>query len=293
MTAVGFAGLGTMGAAMAANLVRAGFEVRVWNRTPGRAGDLIALGATEVADPSELAAASEIVVICVSDTPHVEAVLFGPRGVAEGARPGTVVVDCSTIAPAGTRDFAARLAAAGVGLVDAPVTGGSEGAQKGTLSILVGGADADVARVMPVLEAMGTTITHFGPVGSGQVAKAVNQTVIAGGYLSVAEGLVLGMKAGLDPDQLVTALSGGLAARFILTNRSARMIANDYPLGFRLALHRKDLGIVLELAHETGVTLPVTAMAAAFEDGLIARGHGDDDNSALARVIRELSGMEG
>ncbi len=293
MTAVGFAGLGTMGAAMAANLVRAGFEVRVWNRTPGRAGDLIALGATEVADPSELAAASEIVVICVSDTPHVEAVLFGPRGVAEGARPGTVVVDCSTIAPAGTRDFAARLAAAGVGLVDAPVTGGSEGAQKGTLSILVGGADADVARVMPVLEAMGTTITHFGPVGSGQVAKAVNQTVIAGGYLSVAEGLVLGMKAGLDPDQLVTALSGGLAASFILTNRSARMIANDYPLGFRLALHRKDLGIVLELAHETGVTLPVTAMAAAFEDGLIARGHGDDDNSALARVIRELSGMEG
>ena len=293
MTAVGFAGLGTMGAAMAANLVRAGFEVRVWNRTPGRAGDLVALGATEAADPAELAAASEIVVICVSDTPHVEAVLFGPRGVAEGARPGTVVVDCSTIAPAGTRDFAARLAALGVALVDAPVTGGSEGAQKGTLSILVGGADADVATVMPVLRAMGTTITHFGLVGSGQVAKAVNQVIIAGGYLSVAEGIVLGMKAGLDPEQVVSALSAGLAGSFILANRSARMIANDYPLGFRLALHRKDLGIALELAHETGVTLPVTAMAATFEDGLIARGHGDDDNSALARVIRELSGMEG
>lgn len=293
MTAVGFAGLGTMGAAMAANLVRAGFEVRVWNRTPGRAGDLVVLGATETADPAELAAASEIVVICVSDTPHVETVLFGPRGVIEGARPGTVVVDCSTIAPAGTRDFAARLAAVGVALVDAPVTGGSEGAQKGTLSILVGGADADVATVTPVLRAMGTTITHFGPVGSGQVAKAVNQVIIAGGYLSVAEGIVLGMKAGLDPEQVVSALSAGLAGSFILANRSARMIANDYPLGFRLALHRKDLGIALELAHETGVTLPVTAMAAAFEDGLIARGHGDDDNSALARVIRELSGMEG
>ncbi len=177
--------------------------------------------------------------------------------------------------------------------MDAPVTGGSEGAQKGTLSILVGGSEEDVARVRPVLEAMGTTITHFGPVGAGQVAKAVNQTIIAGGYLSVAEGIVLGMKAGLDPDQLVAALSAGLAGSFILQNRSGRMIANDYPLGFKLALHRKDLGIALGLAHEIGATLPVASMAAAFEDGLIARGHGDDDNSALARVIRELSGMEG
>lgn len=293
MTSVGFAGLGTMGAAMAANLARKGFDVRVWNRTPGKAGDLVALGAAEAADPAELASASEIVVICVSDTPHVEAILFGPRGVAEGAKPGTVVVDCSTISPNGTRAFADRLAAGGVTLVDAPVTGGSEGAQKGTLSILVGGSEADVARVHPVLEAMGTTITHFGPVGAGQVAKAVNQTIIAGGYLSVAEGIVLGMKAGLDPDQLVAALSAGLAGSFILQNRSGRMIANDYPLGFKLALHRKDLGIVLGLAHEIGVTLPVASMAAAFEDGLIARGHGDDDNSALARVIRELSGMEG
>lgn len=293
MTSVGFAGLGTMGAAMAANLARKGFDVRVWNRTPGKAGDLVALGAAEAADPAELASASEIVVICVSDTPHVEAILFGPRGVAEGAKPGTVVVDCSTISPNGTRAFADRLAAGGVTLVDAPVTGGSEGAQKGTLSILVGGSEADVARVHPVLEAMGTTITHFGPVGAGQVAKAVNQTIIAGGYLSVAEGIVLGMKAGLDPDQLVAALSAGLAGSFILQNRSGRMIANDYPLGFKLALHRKDLGIALGLAHEIGVTLPVASMAAAFEDGLIARGHGDDDNSALARVIRELSGMEG
>lgn len=293
MTAVGFAGLGTMGAAMAANLVKKGFEVRVWNRTPGKAGDLVALGATECADPADVAFGSEIVVICVSDTPHVEAVLFGPRGVAEGAKPGTVVVDCSTISPAGTREFAERLAAHGVTMVDAPVTGGSEGAQKGTLSILVGGSDEDVARVRPVLEAMGTTITHFGPVGSGQVAKAVNQTIIAGGYLSVAEGIVLGMKAGLDAEQLVSALSAGLAGSFILQNRSGRMIANDYPLGFKIALHRKDLGIALGLAHEIGATLPVASMAAAFEDGLIARGHGDDDNSALARVIRELSGLEG
>jgi len=293
MTRIGFVGLGTMGVAMAANLVRSGFEVAVWNRTPGKAGLLLEIGVTEAADPASLAAASDVVVICVSDTPDVEAVLFAERGIAAGARAGMLVIDCSTIAPAATRSFAARLAGMGVGFVDAPVTGGSEGAQKGTLSILVGGADEDVARARPALEAMGTTITHFGPVGYGQVAKAVNQAIIAGGYLSVAEGLVLGMKAGLDPDQLVTALSGGLAASFILANRSGRMIANEYPLGFRLALHRKDLGIALELAREVGATLPVSALAAALEDGLIARGHGDEDNSALARAIRELSGMDG
>ena len=232
-TAVGFAGLGTMGAAMAANLVRAGFQVHAWNRTPGRAAALLELGVDEAPDPAALAADAEIVVVCVSDTPDVEQVLFGDRGIAAGARPGTVVVDCSTISPSATRAFAARLAAGGVSLVDAPVTGGSEGARKGTLSILVGGAPDDVERVRPVLAAMGTTITRFGPVGSGQVAKAVNQVVIATGYLSVAEGLVLAMKAGLDPEQVVAALSGGVANSWILANRSGRMIRTTTRSGSR------------------------------------------------------------
>jgi 3-hydroxyisobutyrate dehydrogenase len=281
-----------MGAAMAANLVRAGFQVHAWNRTPGRAAALLELGADEAPDPAALAADAEIVVVCVSDTPDVEQVLFGDRGIAAGARPGTVVVDCSTISPSATRAFAARLAAGGVSLVDAPVTGGSEGARRGTLSILVGGAPEDVERVRPVLAAMGTTITHFGPVGSGQVAKAVNQVVIATGYLSVAEGMVLAMKAGLDPEQVVAALSGGVANSWILANRSGRMIENDYPLGFKVALHRKDLAIALALARETGVSLPGSSLVAALEDGLIARGHGEDDQSSIARVIRGLSGME-
>jgi 3-hydroxyisobutyrate dehydrogenase len=292
VTTVGFAGLGTMGAAMAANLARAGFRVRAWNRTPGRAAELLELGVAEVPDPAALAADAEIVVVCVSDTPDVEQVLFGDRGIAAGARPGTIVVDCSTISPSATRAFAARLAARDVSLVDAPVTGGSEGARKGTLSILVGGAPGDVERVRPVLAAMGTTITHFGPVGSGQVAKAVNQVVIATGYLSVAEGLALAMKAGLDPEQVVTALSGGVAASWILANRSGRMIENDYPLGFKVALHRKDLAIALALAREIGVSLPGSSLVAALEDGLIARGHGEEDQSSIARVIRGLSGME-
>jgi 3-hydroxyisobutyrate dehydrogenase len=292
MTRVGFVGLGTMGVAMAANVARADFPLTVWNRTPGRAGPLVEQGATEAGSPAAVAAASDVVVICVSDTPHVAEVLFGPDGIAIGAAPGTLVVDCSTISPAATRSFAERLAASGVGLVDAPVTGGSEGAQKGTLSILVGGLPKDVERARPILEVMGTTITHFGPVGSGQVAKAANQVILAGTYLAVAEGLVLAMKAGLDPDQVVAALSGGAAQSWVLANRSGRMIANDYPIGFRIALHRKDLGIVLELAREIGATLPVSELAAALEDGIIALGHGDDDIAALARPIRELSGLE-
>ena len=293
MAHIGFAGLGTMGAAMAANLARSEHEVTVWTRTSGRAGPLHDLGAGEVEDPAALAAASDIVVICVSDTPHVEEVLFAARGISAGARPGLLVIDCSTIAPAATRSFAARLAEAGVAFVDAPVTGGSEGARNGTLSVLVGGGDADVARARPILELVGRTITHLGPVGAGQVAKAANQVMLAGGYLAVAEGLVLAMKAGLDPELVVAALSGGAAGSWILANRSGRMIANEYPPGFRLALHRKDLGIALELAREVGATLPQAALAAAIEDGLIARGHGDEDNSALARAIRELSGLDG
>lgn len=291
MERVGFAGLGTMGAAMAADIRRAGFPLTVWNRTPGRAADLVAAGATETRSPRELAQASDIVVICVSDTPDVEAVLFGPQGLAEGLASGNLVVDCSTISPRASRAFAQRLEAQGVGYLDAPVSGGSEGAQKGTLTIMVGGAEADLERARPVLAALGQTITHLGPVGSGQAAKAVNQVILCGTYLGVAEGIVLAVKAGLDPQQVVAALSGGAARSWVLENRSARMIDDDYPLGFRIALHRKDLAIALDLAREVGASLPVSGLAAAIEDGLIAQGHGDDDNAALARAVRNLSGL--
>jgi 3-hydroxyisobutyrate dehydrogenase len=292
MERVGFVGLGTMGVAMAANLARAGFPLSVWNRTSGRAADLIALGATEAATAADLARGADVIVTCVSDTPDVERVLFGPDGVAEGARAGTLVIDCSTISPSATRGFGERLATHGVRLIDAPVSGGSEGAQKGTLTIFVGGEAADVERAQPVLAGMGKTITHLGPLGSGQAAKAVNQVILAGAYLGVAEGLVLAIKAGLDPQQLVGALSGGAARSWVLENRSARMIANDYPLGFKVALHRKDLGIALELAQEIGAALPVSALCAQLETGLVAQGHADEDMSAVARTIRALSALE-
>jgi 3-hydroxyisobutyrate dehydrogenase len=291
-TSVGFLGLGTMGAAMAANLAKAGFAVTAWNRTPGRAPELDDIDVVRGDSPTSVAAASDVVVVCVSDTPDVEAVLFGPGGLAEGARDGLLVIDCSTIAPSATRDFGARLAKLGVSLVDAPVSGGSEGARNATLTIFVGGDAGDVARARPVLDALGKTITHVGPLGAGQAVKAVNQVILAGAYLGVAEGIVLAIKAGLDVEQVVGALGGGAAQSWVLANRSGRMIANDYPLGFRVALHRKDLGIALGLARELGAQLPVSALAATFEDDLIAAGHADDDMSALARTIRARSGLE-
>ncbi len=293
MERIGFVGLGTMGTSMAANLRRAGFEVTAWNRTPGRAAALLELGAREAASPAAVGATADVVVVCVSDTPDVEHVLFGADGVASGLASGGLVIDCSTISPEATAGFARRLADLGIGFVDAPVSGGSEGARLATLTIFVGGSDADVERARPVLEALGKTITHFGPAGNGQAVKAVNQVVIAGVYLAVAEGMVLAMKAGLDPAAVVAALGGGVAGSWILANRSGKMIANDYPLGFRTSLHLKDLGIALELGRTTGTAMPVAALAAQLEAGLVARGYGDEDMSNLARAIRSLSGMEG
>jgi 3-hydroxyisobutyrate dehydrogenase len=290
---VGFVGLGTMGGAMAANAARAGFEVTAWNRTPGRAAELADLGVTMAASPAAVAAVADVVVTIVSDTPDVEAVLFGRDGIAEGAKDGSLVVDMSTISPSATRDFAERLGARGVAMLDAPVSGGSEGAKKGTLSIFVGGEAADLERARPVLESLGTTITHVGPIGSGQAVKAVNQVILAGTYLGVAEGIVLAIKAGLDVDQVVGALSGGAAQSWVLANRSGRMKDNDYPLGFKVALHRKDLGIALAMARELGASLPVSEMCESIEVALMGEGHADEDMSAVARSIRAHSGIEG
>jgi 3-hydroxyisobutyrate dehydrogenase len=288
---IGFVGLGTMGLFMASNLARAGFPLTVWNRTASRADDVVALGATLAATPAEVGRASDIVVACLTDSPQVEEVLFGNDGLAEGLAKGSLFIDCSTLSPLKAQEFAERLAKGGVDMLDAPVSGGSEGAKNAALSIMVGGEEAAFSRAGSVLAAMGKTITHLGPVGAGQWAKAINQVILSGVYLGVAEGVTLGLKAGLDVEKVVSAIKGGAAGSWVLENRSGRMIDDDYPLGFKISLHRKDLGIGLELAHSVGASLPVASLAATFEDGLIAQGFGDDDNSALARPIRKLSGL--
>ena len=288
---VGFVGLGTMGTLMAVNLARAGFALTVWNRTPGRVQELLEQGATRATSPAELARCCDVVVACLTDSPQVEAVLFGPDGLAEGLAPGSLFIDCSTISPVKAAQFDQRLAAQGVTMLDAPVSGGTEGARLGTLTIMVGGRPGDVERAGGVLRAMGQTVTHRGPGGAGQWAKAINQVILCGVYLAVAEGVTLGLKAGLDVEKVVGALKGGAAGSWVLSNRADRMVTDAYPLGFKISLHRKDLAIALELAREVGAVMPVTSMAATFEDGLIAQGYGDDDNSALARPIRWLSGL--
>ena len=288
---VAFIGMGTMGAPMAMNLLKAGFSVTVHNRTREREKPVAAAGAARAASPRAAAEGAEIIITCVSDTPDVEAILMGDDGVIHGAAGGAIVVDMSTISPSATRRMAAVLSEKGVRMIDAPVSGGSEGAQKGTLSIMIGGAAGDVSAVMPVLEAMGKTISHVGPIGSGQVTKAINQIVVAGTYWSVAEGVALGLKAGLDMEKVVTAVGSGAAGSWAMNNRSGNMIANNYPLGFRVRLHHKDLKIALEVARELGVTLPVAAFVDQVETGLVARGFGDEDISAIARSVREQSGI--
>lgn len=289
---VAFIGLGTMGAPMAQNLLKAGHEVIVHNRTRDREAPLAEMGAQRAASPQESAASAEAIVTCVSDSPDVQAVVLGEGGVIHGANAGSLVIDMSTISPTVTRQIAQELNQRGIAMLDAPVSGGSEGAKQGTLSIMIGGEAADVERAKPLLQAMGQTITHVGSLGAGQLTKAINQIIAAGTYWAVAEGMSLGLKAGLDMDKLVQAVGSGAAGSWGLTNRSGNMIRNEYPLGFRMRLHRKDLVIALETARELGVTLPVAAYVEQVENGLIARGYGDDDISAIARSVREQSGLE-
>jgi 3-hydroxyisobutyrate dehydrogenase len=281
-----------MGAPMAINILKKGHALTVYNRTKGKEAVVVKAGAERADSQKEAAAKAEVIIVCVSDTPDVEEVILGENGVIQGAQSGSIVVDMSTISPKATRKMAKNLESRGVKMIDAPVSGGSEGAENGTLAIMIGGDQEDVEKARPVLETMGKTITHVGPIGAGQITKAINQTIIAGGYLSVAEGVALGIKAGLDMKKVVHAIGGGAAASWVLTNRAGNMIANDYPLGFRVKLHQKDLRIALEAARELGVVLPLAALVDQIENGLIGRGFGDEDVSAMARMIREQSGID-
>ena len=289
---IAFIGLGTMGIGMSLNLLNAGHDVTVHNRTRQKEEAVAKEGAERAETPRQAAEGAEIVVTMVSDTPDVEEVVLGDDGVIHGAPQGAIVIDMSTISPAATRQIAGKLGKKGIKMLDAPVSGGPEGAAQGTLAIMVGGDPADFEKALPILEIMGKTVTHVGPIGAGQITKAINQILISGTYLTVAEGLTLGIKAGLDMEKVIAAISGGAASSWVLHNRGINVVNNTYPLGFRVRLHHKDLKIALDTARELEVTLPATALVAQIENGLIARGYGDDDVSAIGRSIREQSGLE-
>lgn len=288
---VGFIGLGIMGAGMARNLLNAGHELVVWNRTAARAEPLAAAGAQVAGSPREVAERAEVVITCVSDTPDVEQVLLGDVGVAHGARPGTLVVDMSTISPEVTRGIAVELARREVRFLDAPVSGGSEGAAKGTLTIMVGGAPADLDAARPLLAAMGSTITHIGPVGAGQTCKLANQILVVVTMLGVSEALLFAQAGGLDPARTIEAVAGGAGGSWMLANRGPQAVARDWRPGFTVDLQQKDLRLVLEAADQYGVPLLGTAIVSQLYRTLQVAGVGGQGNHALVQALERLSGL--
>jgi 3-hydroxyisobutyrate dehydrogenase len=288
---VGFIGLGIMGSGMTHNLLRASVDLTVYNRTPGRMQPLADAGAATAASPAGLAATTDVVFVCVSDTPDVEEVLLGSDGVVHGAKPGSLVVDMSTISPRATRRIAERLAEAGVAMLDAPVSGGSEGAAKGTLSIMVGGAEADLSRARPYLEAIGSTITHVGPIGAGQSCKLVNQILVVVNMLATAEALVFAQAAGLDLERTIDAVAGGAGGSWMLSNRGPQAVRRDWRPGFTVDLQQKDLRLVLEAADETGAPVLATSTVFQLYRALQREGLGGEGNHALVKALERLSGI--
>jgi len=287
---VGFVGLGIMGRPQALNVMKAGHVMAVWARRKESMQPLADAGATACASPSEAAALADIVFVMVSDTADVEQVIFGPRGIVEGARLGTVVVDMSTISPVATRDMAKRLADKGIEMLDAPVSGGEVGAINGTLSIMVGGRPEVFARVKPLFECMGRNIVHIGANGAGQVAKACNQIVAAVTLEAVSEGLTLARRNGVDPAKVRDALMGGFAYSKVLEVHGRRILERDFKPGFKAKLHRKDLKIVTDTAAHLGLTLPQASLIASHLNALVGLGCGDEDSAAVVKVIERAAG---
>lgn len=287
MRTIGFIGLGVMGAPMADNLVKAGFDVVGHTRRPGGADRLVAAGGRRAGSVAEASRGADAVITMLPDSPDVTSVVLGPDGVLRHSDPGTLIIDMSTVRPQTAREIAASAAAGGLEALDAPVSGGEQGAIEAVLSIMVGGTGAAFARARPVFEALGTTIVHVGPAGSGQLVKAANQLVVAGAIELVAEAIVLLEASGVDPVAGLEVLGGGLAGSTVLARKGTAMLERRFKPGFRVDLHHKDLNIALETGDAYGVPLPATSLAQQMLRTLRAKGHGADDHSALLTVIEE------
>ena len=286
---LGLIGLGIMGRPMARNLLRAGYDLVVHDIDRSAVDALVAEGATAGTSPRHVGKATDVLIMMLPDSPEVRAVYLGPDGAFEVLRPGWLAIDMSSIAPSTARELAARAAAGGAEMLDAPVSGGDKGAIAGTLSVMVGGADAAFERALPILSALGKTIVHVGPAGAGQVVKVCNQVVVAVVIEAVAEALVLGAKAGVDPVQIADVLQGGLAATKVLEMRRENMLSGRFDPGFRIRLHLKDLKNALELARETNVALPAAAQVEQLMRAMAAAGRADYDHSGLVTLVEDLA----
>ena len=289
---VGYIGLGLMGKPMARNIMKAGFEMVVHNRSRESVHELVGEGATEAFSPAEVAAQVDVVFTNLPDSPDVALVALGEGGIIEGAHEGLIFIDNSTIKPATARRIGEELAKKGIVMLDAPVSGGDIGAMNGTLSIMVGGPKEPLEKVMPILKAMGKTITHVGGLGDGQIAKAANQIMVAAQMVALGELLILAQKAGADPEKVVQAIRGGAAGCWTLDNKPQRLFAGNRNPGFKAYMQAKDLGIVMDTAREYGISLPSTAVNTQLFNAMLEMGMCELDNSAVVGVIEKLSGVE-
>jgi len=292
MLKVGYIGLGLMGKSIARNILKAGFPLVVHNRSQGAVEELVREGAQKAGSPAEVARQVEVVFTNLPDTPDVEKVALGEDGILEAARAGLIFVDNSTIQPAAARRIAEVLGKKGVSCLDAPVSGGDIGARQGTLAIMVGGSSEALEKIMPVLEAMGKTITHVGEAGAGQIAKAANQIMVAAQMVAMGELLILARKAGADPQKVVEAIRGGAAQCWALDVKPQRLFAGNRTPGFKAYMQAKDLGIVMETARQYGIPLPATATHAQLFQAMLQMGMADLDNSAVIGVIEALAGVK-
>lgn len=286
---IGFIGLGLMGKPMSYNLLKAGYSLSVFNRSTPALDELVRAGATAATSPQEVATLSDIVITMLPDSPDVESVVMGPGGLLQGAHPGLLIIDMSTISPLIAQHLAVEAQHHEVHFLDAPVSGGDVGAIAGTLSIMIGGAADDVEHARPVLEVLGQRIIHCGPAGSGQIVKSCNQVVVALIIEAISEALVLGAKAGVQPEIILQVLGGGLAQNRVMDLRGASMIRHQFLPGGKARFHHKDLGIALQLARTYGVAVPMTAFVDQLFLALTEQGKGDLDHSALLTMLEQLS----
>jgi 3-hydroxyisobutyrate dehydrogenase len=292
MKRIGFVGLGIMGRPMSQNLLKAGYEVTVYNRSRGAMDALAAAGAKTAPSPKEVAMNSDVVITIVTDTPDVQQVILGPNGILEGARKGLIVIDMSTISPKVTRMISAELSKVGATLLDAPVSGGDKGAREATLTIMVGGPEEAYNECLPILQAMGKKVARMGESGAGQLTKLANQILVVGNIIGVCECLVFAKKAGLDQKKVIDSLSAGAASSWSLINLGPKAVDGDFAPGFKVKLLQKDLKLVLASANELNVSLPGSSLGHQLYNALEAAGRGEDGTQALIQVFEELSGLK-